>query len=86
MKNWLEKYSEGGEVNYNTSKVVIPPNFVGEGYNSSNWKSPAWGGSFKNGGEIMNVFRTGDAIAEDGIELKQLQDFTNNPNWLEKYK
>ena len=54
---WLEKYSHGGdnhgsEENANISNVSIPVNFNGEGYRNQNWKSPAWGGQFADGGKI----------------------------------
>lgn len=45
-------------INYNESRVSIPPNFVGEGYSSPQWKSPAWGGQFQNGGNIDYISNT----------------------------
>jgi len=58
MKGWLDKYQDGGNMqehqpNYNDSKVLYPPNFVGDGYiNTPNRYNSAWGGSFQNGGGI----------------------------------
>ena len=62
---WLDKYEQGGLIlkkktkdnygtkpNVNDAKVSAGPNFVGEGYTAYNWKSPAWGGQFQNGGSL----------------------------------
>jgi Histidine phosphatase superfamily (branch 1) len=64
---WLNKYEQGGLVlkqqphdnygkqsNYNDAKASTGPGFVGLGYGASNWKSPAWGGQFQNGGSLHN--------------------------------
>jgi hypothetical protein len=53
--NWLDKYADGGELNYNDSKVFIPEGMVGMSNNTQgrNW-SPAWGGQFKKGGELKS--------------------------------
>jgi hypothetical protein len=52
MKGWLD--------NFNDSKVKIPTGFVGQGETIPNWKSPAWGGQFQNGGQTdyWNTNRT----------------------------
>lgn len=56
MKNWLEKYKDGGELNANNSSVSFPEGFVGEGtFNKGRDYSPAWGGQFENGGEIAQL-------------------------------
>jgi hypothetical protein len=58
MLNWLEKYNDGGPIqpNYNDASVTLSDNFVGEGIiNGPNWKSPAWGGQFKDGGPIYTT-------------------------------
>ena len=68
MAKWLDKYEQGGLVlkkktkdnfslkgNANDSKVSVGPDFVGAGYAASNWKSPAWGGQFQNGGNLPEV-------------------------------
>jgi hypothetical protein len=53
MEGWLEKYSKGGELNYNDSHVSIPPDFVGMSNDTSGRNySPAWNGQFLNGGNI----------------------------------
>jgi hypothetical protein len=41
---------------------------IGDGYTTEGRNySPAWGGQFKNGGEITNVFNVGDDIAQNGV-------------------
>jgi len=59
MKGWLD--------NYNDSKTTAPEGFQGDGYSpiGRNY-SPAWGGQFKHGGEIMNVASLKDPIAKNG--------------------
>jgi len=55
---WLEKYNDGGPVqpNYNDYSVSAPEGFQGDGYsNVGRNYSPAWGGQFKEGGELPNV-------------------------------
>lgn len=58
MKNWLDKYNDGGPIqpNYNDASVTLSDNFVGEGtFNKGRDYSPAWGGQFADGGELPNV-------------------------------
>jgi hypothetical protein len=53
MKNggWLDNY--GTQENYNDYKVSAPEGMVGDGFsNVGRNYSPAWGGSFQEGGEI----------------------------------
>lgn len=53
---WLDKYQEGGELNYNDYSVSAGEGFQGDGYsNVGRNYSPAWGGQFKEGGELPNV-------------------------------
>jgi len=67
MAKWLDKYEQGGLVlkkktkdnygkkpNVNDVKVSAGPGFEGDGYTAQNWKSPAWGGQFQNGGIVVN--------------------------------
>ena len=50
---WLDKYEEGGELNYNDSSVSAPEGFQGDGYsNVGRNYSPAWGGQFQMGGSM----------------------------------
>lgn len=54
----LIEYNDGGPVqpNYNDASVTLSDNFVGEGIiNGPNWKSPAWGGQFKDGGNLSFI-------------------------------
>jgi hypothetical protein len=65
--SWLDKYEQGGLVlkqkthdnygkkpNANYPEVTLPPGFVGQGYNIKGRNySPAWGGQFQNGGNLM---------------------------------
>jgi len=53
---WLDKYNDGGELNYNDSNASAGPGFQGDGYsNVGRNYSPAWGGQFQKGGELPNV-------------------------------
>jgi len=55
---WLDKYNDGGPIqpNYNDYSVSAPEGFQGDGYsNVGRNYSPAWGGQFKEGGELPNV-------------------------------
>ena len=53
---WLDKYEDGGELNYNDSSVSAPEGFQGDGYsNVGRNYSPAWGGQFEDGGEIAQT-------------------------------
>ena len=55
---WLDKYNDGGPVqpNYNDASVSMSDDFVGDGYsNVGRNYSPAWGGQFKNGGDLSFV-------------------------------
>jgi len=73
---WLEQHADGGTMqehqeNYNNSQVSFPTGFVGEGtINGPQWKSPAWGGQFQNGGK---------ATRQDSLALynnsKKVEDF-----------
>ena len=51
--NWLDKYEDGGELNYNDFSVSAPEGWVGDGYsNVGRNYSPAWGGQFAMGGSL----------------------------------
>jgi len=53
---WLDKYNDGGLVqeNYNDYSVSAPEGYVGDGYsNVGRNYSPAWGGQFQDGGEVI---------------------------------
>lgn len=53
MKNWLDKYDDGGEVNNNDFSMSAPEGWVGSGtFNKGRDYSPAWGGQFADGGEV----------------------------------
>ena len=67
MNNWLDKYEQGGMVlkqktkdnygkkaNPNNPDVSLPPGFKGLAYNTKGRNySPAWGGQFQDGGNLM---------------------------------
>lgn len=63
MKNggWLDNYADGGSMqehqeNYNDSQAFAPEGFKGNGYsNVGRNYSPAWGGQFKNGGNVSTT-------------------------------
>jgi hypothetical protein len=55
---WLDKYNDGGPVqpNYNDASVSMSKDFVGDGYsNVGRNYSPAWGGQFKDGGNLSFI-------------------------------
>ena len=58
---WLDKYNDGGPIqpNYNDYSVSAGPGFEGDGYsNVGRNYSPAWGGQFKEGGEVQPIYVT----------------------------
>jgi hypothetical protein len=75
-KGWLDNY--GKVENANDSKVSFSENYVGLGNDVKGRKfSPAWGGQFEEGGEIVK--------AQDGI-LDKIKTNLNPMNWgLENY-
>jgi hypothetical protein len=81
MKNggWLDSYADGGTMqehqeNYNDASVSLPEGFVGDGYNTKGRNySPAWGGQFENGGELI-------PIAQKGKKVKYV-DSKNDPGY-----
>jgi len=84
MANWLDKYEQGGLVlkqktkdnygkkpNANNSDVSLPPGFKGWAYNTKGRNySPAWGGQFQDGGNIMPAM----AGANQTVPMAQLGD------------
>lgn len=77
---WLDKYNDGGPIqeNYNDASVSYPDNFVGEGtINGPNWKSPAWGGQFEDGGQLPQ-FQPGGKV------ITKREDFTPWWNWASR--
>jgi len=79
---WLDKYNDGGPVqpNYNDYSVSAGPDFEGDGYsNVGRNYSPAWGGQFKEGGNVP-------ATKQDSLNLynnaKQVLNYYNS----KKYK
>jgi hypothetical protein len=72
MKNKTQQ-TTGWLDNFNDSKVSLPPGFVGEGtFNGPQWKSPAWGGQFQDGGLIP--------MAQKGEKIKYVES-KNDPRY-----
>jgi len=81
---WLDKYEQGGLVlkqkkqdnygkkgNYNDYTISTPPGFVGRGNNLKGRNySPAWGGQFQDGGNLMPAM----AGANQTVPMAQLGD------------
>lgn len=81
---WLDKYEQGGMVlkqkthdnygkkpNPNNPDVSLPPGFKGWAYNTKGRNySPAWGGQFKDGGNIQPAM----AGANQTVPMAQLGD------------
>ena len=91
---WLSKYSDGGNLqehqpNFNDSHVSIPPNFVGQGHLTTgrNW-SPAWGGSWENGGSMpgsvgFSYARTGPTPSEGKYAKKTMPSAENGMSFYQ---
>lgn len=95
-------YKNGGNLqehqeNYNEEFVRIPPNFVGQGYDTSGRNySPAWGGQFEGGGSIpgtvgFSYARTGSTPSEGPRAKKTLPSaedgmtfYQNGMDWQPK--
>ena len=68
---WLDKYEDGGEINYNDSNASAGPGFQGDGYsNVGRNYSPAWGGQFQKGGKVKPITVTD----KNDPRLKAYQD------------
>ena len=64
---WLDKYQDGGELNYNDSNASAGPGFQGDGYsNVGRNYSPAWGGQFKDGGPIKRFMQPTETFKNFG--------------------
>jgi hypothetical protein len=58
MKGWLDNFGKAD--NANDSNVSLPEGFVGLGYNTKGRNySPAWGGQFQDGGELIPIAQGG---------------------------
>ena len=72
---WLDSYEDGGTMqehqeNYNNSEVSLPEGFVGMGNNTKGRNySPAWGGQFEDGGELIPMAQNGRATAADSLDV-----------------
>ena len=79
---WLDKYNDGGPVqpNYNDYSVSAPEGFQGDGYsNVGRNYSPAWGGQFKNGGELPTA-QVGTTLPNVTVKSKKKQPiYVTNP-------
>jgi hypothetical protein len=74
MKNggWLD--------NYNDSDVSVPEGFVGEGYDTTGRDySPAWGGQFEEGGELIPLAQNGKRF---GPRIGNANLFNDVSNWV----
>jgi hypothetical protein len=64
---WLDKYEEGGELNYNDYSVSAPEGFQGDGYsNVGRNYSPAWGGQFEDGGPVKRFMQPTETFKNYG--------------------
>jgi len=86
---WLDKYEDGGELNYNDSSVSSPEGFEGDGYsNVGRDYSPAWGGQFAMGGSLPGSVgfmyaRTNDPAPSEGKYAKKTKASAQNGTELE---
>lgn len=84
---WLDKFENGTSLqeNPNNSVVKLPPNYVGLGYDiSSRNFSPAWGGQFQGGGELIPVSPT-QQIAR-GVQANPTVPYLQTKDPAEFYK
>jgi len=97
MKNggWLDTYANGGTMqeyqeNYNDSSVSLPEGFVGMGNDTKGRNySPAWGGSFQEGGEIPiaqngkikkpNALTSKDSVAHQADKILKYEQLRGGP-------
>lgn len=81
---WLDKYKDGGEINYNDSNASAGPGFQGDGYsNVGRNYSPAWGGQFQMGGSMPGAVgfmyaRTNDPAPSNGKYAKKTKASAKN--------
>ena len=69
---WLDKYEDGGELNYNDSNASAGPGFQGDGYsNVGRNYSPAWGGQFKDGGPVKRFMQPTETFKNFGYNPKE---------------
>jgi len=75
---WLNRYNDGGPMqeNYNDASATEGPNYVGAGYDiiGRNY-SPAWGGQFEKGGNIVSY-----EDAKAGNKKAASMNSRDNPN------
>jgi len=89
---WLDKYQDGGELNYNDSNASAGPGFQGDGYsNVGRNYSPAWGGQFAMGGSIPGSVgfmyaRTNDPAPSNGKYAKKTMASAQNGTEMEYYQ
>jgi hypothetical protein len=84
MKNWLDKYDDGGEVNNNDFSMSAPEGWVGSGsFNKGRDYSPAWGGQFAMGGSLPGAVgfmyaRTNNPAPSNGPYAKKTKASAEN--------
>jgi len=89
---WLDKYQDGGELNYNDSNASAGPGFQGDGYsNVGRNYSPAWGGQFAMGGSIPGSVgfmyaRTNDPAPSNGKYAKKTKASAENGAEMKYYQ
>ena len=69
---WLDKYEDGGEINYNDASASAGPGFQGDGYsNVGRNYSPAWGGQFQMGGVVNRFMQPTETFKNFGYNPKE---------------
>lgn len=87
---WLDKFDNGGDLNYNDSSVSVGPNFEGAGYdNGGRAYNGAWGGTMQMGGALPGA--TGMMYArigapDNGKYAKKTQASAQNGTEMEYYQ
>jgi hypothetical protein len=81
-KGWLDNY--GKVENANDSNVSFSENYVGLGNDTKGRKfSPAWGGQFEEGGEIVKAQDGLKTVSTTSPEYKQLYENRQIGRWLD---
>ncbi len=84
---YLSSLNLGGKMeNENNNHTHLPEGFVGSGYYSPQWKSPAWGGQFQMGGSLPGAVgftyaRTG-STPSNGKYAKKTKASAQNGGFL----
>jgi hypothetical protein len=85
MKGWLDNYGKAD--NANDSNVSVSEDFVGLGYNTKGRNySPAWGGQFQDGGQLIPVSPMQQIIGQAPSGVSPTVPYLKTKDPVEFYK